>query len=154
MGKPTLNCLGYILVVFHTLQDSTSIALKGYVFCIFVHLGSHHIASNWFEILRTSPNDCLLSIKQSLSKLSCIAEGLLELTSGCNILPLSFVLLNFWKFQILAKSLETLHKWPKQSSLMKKLTLNCPGYILVVLQTLQDLTFIASRAISLVSFFI
>ena len=98
MGKPTLNCLGYILVVFQTLQDSTSIAFKGYLFCIFVHLGTHHIASNWFEILHTSPNHCLLSIKQSLSKLWFTAEGFLELTSGCNILPLSFLLLNFWKF--------------------------------------------------------
>ena len=98
MGNPTLNCLGYILVVFQTLQDSTSIAFKGYLFCIFVHLGTHHIVSNWFEILQTSPNHCLLSIKQSLSKLWCAAEGFLELTSGCNILPLSFLLLNFWKF--------------------------------------------------------
>ena len=98
MGKHTLNCLGYILVVFQTLQDSTSIAFKGYFFCIFVHLGTHHIASNWFEILHTSPNHCLLSIKQSLSKLWCATEGFLELTSGCNIIPLSFLLLNFWKF--------------------------------------------------------
>ena len=97
MGKPTLNCLGYILVVIQTLQDSTSIAFKGYLFCIFVHLGTHHIASNWFEILHTSPNHCLFSIKQRLSKFWCTAEGFLELTSSGNILPLSF-LLNFWKF--------------------------------------------------------
>ena len=97
MGKHTLNCLGYILVVFQTLQDSTSIAFKGYLFCIFVHLGTHHIASNWFEILHTSTNHCLLSIKQSLSKLWCATEGFLELTSGCNIIPLSF-LPEFWKF--------------------------------------------------------
>ena len=98
MGKPTLNCLGYILVVFETLQDSTSIAFKGYLFCIFVHLGTHHIASNWFEILHTSPNHCLLLIRQSMTKLWCTAEGFLELTNSCNILPLSFLLLNFWKF--------------------------------------------------------
>ena len=98
MGKLTLNSLGYILVVFQTLQDSTSKAFKGYLFCIFVHLGAPHIASNWFQILLTSLNHCLLSIKQSLSKLWCTAEGFLELTSDCNILPLSFLLLNFWKF--------------------------------------------------------
>ena len=98
MGKPTLICLGYILVVFHTLQDSTSIAFKAYLFCIFVRLGTRHIASNWFEILHTSRNHCLFSIKQCLSKLWCTTEGFLELTSGCNILPLSFLLLNFWKF--------------------------------------------------------
>ena len=70
----------------------------GCLFGIFVHFGTHHIASNWFEILHTSPNHCLLSIEQSLSRLWCTAEGFLELTSGCNILPLFFLLLNFWKF--------------------------------------------------------
>ena len=98
MGKPSLNCLGYVLVVFQTLQDCNSIAFIGYVLCIFVHLGTHHIASNWFEILHTSPNHCLLLIRQSLTKLWCTAEGFLELTNSCNILPLSFLLLNFWKF--------------------------------------------------------
>ena len=98
MKKPTINCPGYILLVLKALQDFTSIVFRGYLFCIFVHLGTHHIASNWFEILHTSPNHSLLSIKQSLSKLWCAAEGFLELTSGCNILPLSFFLLNFWKF--------------------------------------------------------
>ena len=98
MGKPSLNCLGYFLAVFQTLQDSTSIAFKGYLFGIFLHLGNQHITSNWFEILHTSPNHCLLSIKQSLSKLWCTSEGFLELTGGCNILPLSFLLLSFWKF--------------------------------------------------------
>ena len=73
-------------------------SFQGYLFGIFLHLGNQHITSNWFEILHTSPNDCLLSIKQILSKLWCTAEGFLELTSGCNILPLSFLLLNFWKF--------------------------------------------------------
>ena len=98
MRKPSLNCLGYVLVVFQTLQDCNSMAFKGYVLCIFVHLGTHHIASNCFEILHTSPNHCLLLIRQSLTKLWCTAEGFLELTNSCNILPLSFLLLNFWKF--------------------------------------------------------
>ena len=98
MGKPSFNCLAYVSVVFQTLQDCNSIAFKGYVLCIFVHLGTHHIASNWFEILHTSPNHCLLLIRQSLTKLWCTAEGFLELTNSCNILPLSFLLLNFWKF--------------------------------------------------------
>ena len=98
MKKPTLNCLGYILVVLQTLQDFTSVAFNCYLFCIFVHLGNHHIASNWFEILHTSPNHCLLLIKQSLSNLWCTAERFPELTSGSNILPLSFLFLKFWKF--------------------------------------------------------
>ena len=100
MGKPFFNCLAYVSVVFQTLQDRNSIAFKRYVLCIFVHLGTHHIASNWFEILHTSPNHCLLSIKQSLSKLWCTAERFLELTCGCSILPLSFLpeFLKVWKF--------------------------------------------------------
>ena len=73
-------------------------SFQGLSLSYFVHLGIHHIISNWFEIFHTSPNHCLLSIKQSLSKLWCTAEGFLELTSGCNILPLSFLLLNLWKF--------------------------------------------------------
>ena len=38
-----------------------------------------------------------------------------------------------------------MHKWPKQSSLMKKPTINCPGYILLVLKALQDFTSIVFR---------
>ena len=67
-------------------------SFQGYLFGIFLHLGNQHITSNWFEILHTSPNHCLLSIKQSLSKLWCTAERFLELTCGCSILlPLSFL---------------------------------------------------------------
>ena len=51
----------------------------------------------------------------------------------------------FESLQILSKSLENLHKWLKQSSSMKKPSLNCPGYILVVLETLQDFISIAFR---------
>ena len=145
MGKPTLNCLGYILVVFQTLQDSTSIAFKGYLFCIFVHLGTHHIASNWFEILHTSPNHCLLSIKQSLSKLWCTAEGFLDLTSGCNILALSFLLLNFWKFANSCKITWNFAQMSEAVFLDGKPTLNCLGYILVVFHALQDSTSIAFK---------
>ena len=117
----------------------------GYLFGIFVYLGTHHIASNWFEIFHTSPNHFLLSIRQSLSKLWCTAEGFLELTSGCNILPLSFLLLNFWKFANSCKITWNFHKRPKQSSLRKKPTWICPGYILVVSQTVQHFTSIAFR---------
>ena len=119
-------------------------SFQGYLFGIFVYLGTHHIASNWFEILHTSPNHCLLLIKQSLSKLWCTAEWFLEFTSGYNIYHFLFSSSITESLQILAKSLETLHKWPKQSSLMKKSALNCPRYILVVLQTVQDFSSIYS----------
>ena len=114
----------------------------GYLFGIFVHLGNAHIAWNWFEIFHTSTNHCLLSIEQSLSKLWCTAEGFLELTRGCNILPLSFLLLNFWKFANSYKI--TWNFAPMTETVFVDEKNFGPGYILVVLQTVQHFTSIYS----------
>ena len=101
-----------VFVYQKTDFELPTIHLSGFAYSLRFHLYSFQGLSLWYlclfrnspyrikliSILHTSQNQCLLSIKKSLSKLWCIAEGFLGLTSGCNILPLSFLLLNFWKF--------------------------------------------------------
>ena len=70
--------------------------LRGFLFGTFVDLAIYHIASKSFETLHASPNDCLLMIKVSLGHLLFLAEKLLEFYTS-NILPLSFMYLNFLK---------------------------------------------------------
>ena len=55
--------------------------------------------------------------------------------------------LNFGKFQIVAKSLETFQKRSNRSSMPKKLSLNSPEPISVVLQSLLDFTYTAFKSL-------
>ena len=51
----------------------------------------------------------------------------------------------FESFKSPTKWLETLHKWPKLLSLMKKVSLEWPSHIFVLLQSLQAFTYIAFK---------
>ena len=51
----------------------------------------------------------------------------------------------FESFKSPTKWLDTLHKWPKLLLLMKKVSLEWPSRIFVVLQSLQDFTYIAFK---------
>ena len=53
--------------------------------------------------------------------------------------------LNFGKFKIVTKSLETLQQSSNRSSLLKKLSLNSPAYTLMLLPSLLDFTYIAFK---------
>ena len=95
--KPSLELVGHIIVVLQSLKDFTYVAFKGFLCFIFVYLAVHHIASKSFETFHTSPNNCLLIIKVSFDHLWFTPERLLEVPYGSNIMPLSFMCLNFWK---------------------------------------------------------
>ena len=132
-------------MVLQSLQDFTYIAFKDLLCGNSIVLAIHHIESNSFETFHASSNHCLLMRKLTLGHLWCTTERLLEIACDSNILPLSFLSLNFWKFQNPTKWLETLQKWPKLLSLMKKVSLEWPSHIFVVLLSLQDFTYIAFK---------
>ena len=69
-----------------------------FLFGIFVDLPAHHIKSKSLETLHTSPNHWLFVRKPSLTLAWCTRDRLLDQACTPNILPLSFVCLNFWKF--------------------------------------------------------
>ena len=95
--NPSLEFLAHIIVVLQSLQDFTYLAFKGFLCFNFVDLAVHHIASKSFETFHPSPNNCLLIIKVSLGHLSLIPGTLLLFPYDSNIMPLSFMCLNFWK---------------------------------------------------------
>ena len=130
-------------MVFQTLQDFTYIGFKDLLCGNSIVLPIHHIESNSFETFYASSNYCLFMRKLILGPLWCTTERLQEIACDSNIFPLSFLSLNFWKFKSPTKWLETLHKWPKLLLLMKKVSLEWPSHIFVVLQSLQDFTYIA-----------
>ena len=86
-----------------SLQDFTYIAFKDLLCGNSIVLAIHHIESNSFETFHASSNHCLLMRKLTLGHLWCTTEvvELLEIACDSNILPLSFLSLNFWKFQTL-----------------------------------------------------
>ena len=99
LKKPSFDYPGLILVLFQCLV--TYIAFKVLLCGIFVHLTYHHIASKSFETLHTSPIHWVLMKKLSLGHWWYCGEKSLEFTCGSNILPRSFLCLNFlevWKF--------------------------------------------------------
>ena len=60
---------------------------------------SHHNASESVETFHTSSNHCLEVKKLSLGQWWCTGQRVLEFTYGSNILSLSFMWLNSWKFE-------------------------------------------------------
>ena len=86
-------------MILKSLQDFTYIAFKDLLCGNCIVLAIHHIESNSFETFHTSSNHCLLMRKLTLGHLWCTTERLLEIACDYNILPLSFLSLNFWKFQ-------------------------------------------------------
>ena len=83
--------------------------------------------------------------KLTLGHLWCTTERLLEIACDSNILPFLFCPWIFESFKSPTKLLESFHKWPKLLSLMKKISLEWPSHIFVVLQSLQDFTYIAFK---------
>ena len=86
-------------------------------------------------------------IKLSLGHCWFTAEIFLQLTCSTKI---NYFLLCAWISEILKylkKLLETLHRWPIQYSLLKKLSLDQPRNILVLLQSLQDFTCLAFKGL-------
>ena len=123
MKKFSLEWPSHIFVVLQSLQDFTYIAFKDLLCGNSIVLAIHHIESNSFETFYSSSNHCLFMGKLTLGHLWCTTERLLEIACDSNILPLSFLSLDFWKFQKSNKKLETFHWWPKLLSLMKKVSL-------------------------------
>ena len=110
-------------------------------------LNCRHIASESLETFHTSPHHCLDLKKLSLDHWWCTGLRFLEFTYGSNIVPLSFMWLNSWKFENASKLLETLHEWVNRSSLLKRLSSEYPGYIVLHLQSLQDLTYMSFKGL-------
>ena len=145
LKKLSLDEPPHILVLFHGMQDFTSIAFKDLLSGIFVGLESHHIASKSFQTFHTSPNHWVLTKKLSLGQWWCTEHRLQCLSCGSNYLPHSFLCLNFGNWKILTKSLETLRTWPNWSSYLKKLSLDEPPHLLVLFHGMQDFTSIAFK---------
>ena len=97
MKKLSLEHSTHILVLFWSLPDFTSIAFKGFLCGMFVHVATHHTTSRSLEIFHASPNQCLFMRKISLSQSWFTHDMFLWFTCGSNILPLCFICLNFWK---------------------------------------------------------
>ena len=96
--KPTLELLEHIIVVLQSPKDFTYLAFKGFLCFNFVYFAVHHIASKSFETFHTSPNNWLLMKKASLCHLWFTPARLLLFPYGSNIMPLSLMSLNFWKY--------------------------------------------------------
>ena len=75
------------------------------------------------------------------------AERFLELACASHILPLLLCAWIFESLKIVMKSLETLHKWSNQSSLLKKPDLDYQAEILVFLESVLDFTYIAFKGL-------
>ena len=128
-----------------SVQDFTGIAFKDFLCGVFVHLATHHIASELFETLHTSPNHCFWMKRLSLSQWWCTKERFLEFAYGFNILPLSFMCQTFWKFANSHEITWNFAQMTEQSSLIKELSWDYPVHILVLLQSLQNFTYIAFK---------
>ena len=144
--KLTLDYLEHILVLWQTVHDFTYMPSKAFLSGILVDFPTDLTASKSSEILHAASNNCLLIRKLSLMELWCSANRFLEFTSGSHILSLLLCAWIFQTFQIVTKPLETLHNWPNQSLLKKKLTLDYLEHILVLWQTLHDFTYMPSKA--------
>ena len=147
LKKLILELAPIMLVLFQSLQDFTYIAFKGLLCINCLHSESHHMASKSFETFHTSPNDEVLMIKLSLGHWWFTAEIFLQLTCSSKI---NYFLLCAWISEILKylmKSLETLDKWPIEYSLLKKLSLELAPIMLVLFQSLQDLTYVAFKGL-------
>ena len=145
MKKVSLEWPSHIFVVLQSLQDFTYIAFKDLLCGKSIVLAIHHIESNSFETFYASSNHCLFMRKLTLGYLWCTTERLLEIACDSNILPFLFSPWIFESFKSPTKWLESLHKLPKLFSLMKKVTLEWPSHIFVVLQSLQNFTYIAFK---------
>ena len=75
-----------------------------FLFGIYVDLPAHHIKSKSLETFHTSPNHWLFNRKLSLGHAWCTRDKLVDQACTSNILPLSFICLNFWKFANLFES--------------------------------------------------
>ena len=90
--------LACILLHLLNLQDFPYMAFKD-LLCGTFFVESHHNASESVETFHTSSNHCLEVKKLSLGQWWCTGQRVLEFTYGFNILSLSFMWLNSWKFE-------------------------------------------------------
>ena len=144
--KLTLDYLEHILLLWQTLYVFTYMAFKTFLSGILVDSATHCTALISFEILHASSIIFCLMRKLSLMELWYTANRLLEFTCGSNILSLLLCALIFQSFQIVMKPPESLHKWPNQSLLKKKLTLDYLEHILLLWQTLHDFIYLPFKA--------
>ena len=140
--KLTLDYLEHILLLWQTLHDFTYMPFKTFLSGILVDLITHYTALKSFEILHALSNNCLLIGKLSLMELWWTANRFLVFTSGSHMLSLLLCAWIFQNLQIVTKPPETLHKWPNQCLLRKKLTLDYLEHILLLCQTLHDFTYV------------
>ena len=143
LKKLSLELAPIMLVLFQSLQDLTYVAFNGLLCINCLHSESHHIALKSFETFHIPLYDEVLMIKLSLGHCWFTAEIIVQLTCSSKI---SYFLLCAWISEILKylmKSVETFHKWSIQYSLLKKLSLELAPIMLVLFQSLQDLTYVA-----------
>ena len=145
MKKVSLEWPSHMFVVLQSLQDFTYIAFMVLLCGSCIVLAIHHIESNSFETFYASSNHCLFMRKLTFGPLCCTTEWLLEIACDSNILPFLFSPWIFESFISPTKWLESFHKCPKLLSLMKKVSLEWASHIFVVLQSLQDFTYIAFK---------
>ena len=145
MKKFSLEWPSHIFVVLLSLQDFTYIAFKDLLCGNSIVLAIHHIESNSFETFHASSNHCLLMRKLTLGHLWCTTERLLEIACDSNILPLSFLSLNFSKFQKSNKMAWNFAQMTEAVVVDEKVSLEWPSHIFVVLLSLQDFTYIAFK---------
>ena len=130
--------------------------------CPRFHLYSFQGPSLWYlcssgkssysiEILQNfaqkSSNHLLSMNKLSFDHWWYTAERFLELACASHILPPLLCAWIFESLKIVMKSLETLHKWSNQSSLLKKPDLDYQAEILVFLESVLDFTYIAFKGL-------
>ena len=122
-----------ILALLQSLQDFAYIALQGLLSVIFVHLKSRHIGSKWFETLQKSPNHWILLRKTKFDLWWYSSEKSVHFTCGSNISSLSFMCLNFWKFENCHEIAWNFARMIESVSVAEKLKLDYPAQILVLL---------------------
>ena len=145
MKKLDLEYSTHILVLFWSLPDFTSIAFKGFLCAMFVHVAAHHTASRSLEIFHASPNQCLFMRKISLSQ-SWFTHDMFH---GSPVVLTFYHFVSsapiFESWQSIPKFVETFQKSSDYSSLMKKLSLEYSTHILVLFWSLPDFTCIAFK---------
>ena len=154
LKKLSSEYLASILLHLLSLPDFTYMAFKDLLCGTFVDLNCHHIASESLETFHTSPHHCRDVKNLSLDHWWCTGLRFLEFTYGSNIVPLSFMWLNSWKFENCIEIAWNSHEWANRSSLLKRLSSEYAAYIVLHLQSLQDFTYMAFKDLRCGTFFV
>ena len=122
--KDSFDWPRHTLLLLQSLHDFSYIAIMSFLCTVFVDLGTRHTESESLGILHTSLYQSIVMKKLCLGNLWFSGEWYLEFTYGSNFNRFLLFVSIYQSLQILTKSLETFHKWPNQSHLRKKRSLN------------------------------